>query len=138
MSAQQSRAFGESLNRETLDKSDRAALSRIRIVSHLLDDAIRIPGTNIRFGLDPILGILPGAGDSAASVISLYIVLEGYRAGVPQRTLTKMLMYVGVDLIVGSVPILGTVFDAFWKANKRNVNLLESHFERKSAGDTGR
>jgi len=133
MSTKEMRALGESLDQNALEPSDRAALSRIRTVSFLLDEAIRIPGTNIRFGLDPIVGVIPAIGDSAMSILSLYIVLEGYRANVPSSTLAKMITYVTVDALIGSVPVLGTVFDAFWKANKWNANLLESHLEQKAA-----
>ena len=132
MSSRQLRAIGESIDREALSPSDRAMLKRIRVVSHALDDAFRVPGTNIRFGLDPVLGVLPGVGDSVASLVSLYIIAEGYRAGLPRSTLLKMLALVSVDTVVGSVPVLGTLFDAVWKANKWNVNTLESHLERRT------
>ena len=135
MSSRQLRAIGESLDREALSPSDRAMLKRIRFVSHALDDAFQVPGTNIRFGLDPVLGVLPGVGDSVASLVSLYIVAEGYRAGLPRSTLLKMLALVGVDTVIGSIPVLGTVFDAVWKANKWNANTLISHLEQRTAGE---
>jgi hypothetical protein len=102
-------------------------------VSRLLDDAIRIPGTQFRIGLDPIFGIAPVSGDLVAMVASLYIVFEGVRADLPRKTLLKMVSLVVVDAVVGSVPVLGTVFDAFWKANRRNVAILESHVEPDAA-----
>lgn len=132
MSTRRSRATGESLDQDALRPSDRAALSRIRTLSHVLDNAFRIPGTSIRVGLDPVVGLLPGVGDSVASLASLYIVYEGYRADVSRGTLAKMLALLGVDLVIGSVPILGSVFDAFWKANTWNTNMLESQFERRA------
>lgn len=103
--------------------ADEAAFERIRTVARVLDEGIRFPGTDFRFGIDPLLGILPGAGDTAASIVSLYIVVESARMGVSRSTLLRMLANVGVDTLVGSVPILGVVFDAFWKANKWNVQL---------------
>lgn len=112
-----------------IDTADNPALSRVRTLSHLLDDAVRVPGTDIRFGLDPILGVLPVAGDSVSSLISLYIIAEGYRADAPADVLAKMLGLTAVDFVVGSVPVIGPVFDAAWKNNKWSVSLLEEHLE---------
>lgn len=112
------------------DQSEHPALPRIRSLSILLDETFRIPGTNIRFGLDPILGILPVAGDSVSSLITLYIIFEGYRADAPQSLLAKMVALAAVDFFVGSIPVIGTVFDAFWKNNKWSVGLLEEHLEQ--------
>jgi len=95
----------------------------------LLDSAILVPGTKRTVGLDPILGILPVAGDSVAMGISLYIVFEAVRAGVPRAEIVKMLLYIGIDAVVGSVPVLGTIFDAVWKANQRNARVLAEHVE---------
>jgi hypothetical protein len=102
-----------------------AAIGRARFVSDLLDDAVRIPGTNVRVGLDPVLGVISGYGDAVAAAISLYPVFEAYRFGAPRRTLAKMLSLVAV----GSVPVLGTVADAVWKANRWNVRTLRRHVE---------
>ena len=102
---------------------DDGALERMRLVAHALDEGIRVPGTDARVGLDPIVGILPGAGDTAAAVVSLYLVIEAARMGVSRSTLLRMLANVGVDAVVGSVPVLGVVFDAFWKANTWNLQL---------------
>lgn len=104
-----------------------AVLARIDTVARLLDSAVRVPGTEFRIGLDPILGIVPGLGDSLAAVVSLYIVLEGAVAGVPWRTLATMLATIAVDTVVGSIPVVGTVFDAAWKANQWNVRRIERH-----------
>lgn len=108
---------------------DEAAIGRMRAVARLLDDGMRIPGTDFRIGLDPIVGILPGAGDTVAAVASLYIVFESARQEVSRPTLLRMLGNIAVDTVGGSVPVLGTVFDAFWKANKWNANTLERHLE---------
>lgn len=107
-----------------------AALERVHLVSRLLDDAFRIPGTDIRFGLDPVLGILPVAGDAVATMVSLYPVAEAYRLGVPRRTLAWMLGRIAVDAVVGSVPLVGPVFDTVWKANVRNRRTLERYVTR--------
>lgn len=112
--------------------ADPPALERARLVSTLLDESITVPGTGFKVGLDPILGVLPFAGDSVASVASLYIVFVGLRLGVPSGVLAKMLAYVAVDFFAGSIPLLGTVIDAFLKVNKRNVATIERHVHDES------
>lgn len=102
---------------------DDPAIARMRAVARLLDDSIRVPGTRFRIGLDPVLGVLPGAGDAVAAGLSLYIVLESARLGVPYRTLARMLANIGIDAVVGAVPLVGDLFDAAFKANRRNVDL---------------
>jgi len=104
-----------------------AALERARVVGTVLDESITVPGTGFKVGLDPILGILPVAGDSVAAVASLYIVFVGLRLGVSRLALAKMVAYVALDFTVGSVPVLGTVVDAFLKVNVRNVGTIERH-----------
>lgn len=100
---------------------DEAALRRMEVVAYALDDSVRIPGTNARVGIDPILGVLPVAGDLASAGISLYIVAESARLGVSYTTLLRMIGNISIDVVGGSVPYAGTLFDSFWKANRRNV-----------------
>jgi len=100
-------------------------LGRARALARLLDRSFRIPGTSIRFGLDPILGLLPVGGDVAAALGSGYILYVAWRSGAPAPMLRRMLANVAVDTIVGSVPLVGDLFDAGWKANSRNVAMLE-------------
>ena len=114
---------------ELPDTVDEAAVRRMRFVARLLDDSVRVPGTRLRVGLDPILGVVPGAGDAIAAALSVYIVLESARLGVPFLTLLRMIANVSLDFAVGSVPLLGTLFDAVWKANRRNLRLALSHLE---------
>ncbi|MBX0297128.1 DUF4112 domain-containing protein [Haloarcula nitratireducens] len=106
---------------------EEAALQRVETVSNLLDDAIPVPGTDFRIGLDPILSVVPVAGDIIAGAFSLYPLVEAARLDVPRNTLAKMLLLVAVDIAGGSVPVLGTVFDAFWKANVWNQKMIEDH-----------
>lgn len=106
---------------------DRAAAERARVVGHALDDAFRLPGTDFRVGLDPILGLLPVSGDAVALVGSLYVVLQAVRVGLPRRRVVAMLVLVGAEFVVGSIPVLGTVFDAVVKVNRRNTNVIEAH-----------
>jgi len=102
-------------------------LGRIRRLAWWLDQGIRIPGTQIRIGLDPILGLVPGVGDSAGALLGAAILWEGVRAGVPRLTLVRMAANIIFDTAVGSVPVAGDVFDAAWKSNTRNLDLLERH-----------
>ena len=102
-------------------------------MSHLLDEAIRVPGTNFRVGADPILGVLPVGGDSVALLLSLYPIVEAARLGLPRSVVGRMLLNVLLDAVVGSIPLLGSVFDAVWKANERNVALMERAVERTAA-----
>ncbi|AUV81541.1 DUF4112 domain-containing protein [Salinigranum rubrum] len=100
-------------------------LRRARHVATLLDDAVTIPVVNVKVGLDALVGLLPLSGDLAAAVLSLYIVFEAVRSGVPRSVVARMLLNIAVDAAVGSVPVVGDLFDVVWKANRRNVTLFE-------------
>jgi hypothetical protein len=119
--------MAEDLDMNALTGREQAALKRSRTMAQLLDEAISIPGIGYRVGLDPLLSIAPVSGDAAGAALSLYIVAEAARLGVPPKTLLKMAGNVALDTVAGSVPVLGTLVDAVWKANKRNVALLEDH-----------
>jgi hypothetical protein len=109
----------------SLRESDDAR--RVQVLARALDSAIRIPGTKITFGLDSIIGLVPGAGDLASAVLSGYIVLASARMGVPPSVVTRMILNLGVDTLVGSVPLLGDLFDVGFRANLRNAALLDRH-----------
>jgi len=102
----------------------RRAIRRLRALTRLLDTAVPIPGTPWRVGLDPILGLIPGAGDVATTALSLYMVHEARRLGADKTLLRRMMINVGLDFGVGLVPLLGDVFDFAFKANLRNWKLL--------------
>ncbi|WP_240518805.1 DUF4112 domain-containing protein [Leptolyngbya sp. BC1307] len=104
-----------------------ASLKRLRQISHLLDNAIAIPGSDFRIGLDPILGILPGGGDIVTGLMSVYIVFEAAKMGLPAATLGRMGFNILLDTLTGTIPIIGDFFDVTWKANSQNVALLEKH-----------
>lgn len=105
----------------------RQSLRRLQGISRLLDNAIAIPGIGYRVGLDPLIGLLPGAGDLTTGLMSIYIVFEAARFGVPAATLGRMGLNILVELLLGAVPMVGDLFDVVWKANARNVDLLERH-----------
>jgi len=116
-------AFDADYDGEIPETVDERALNRMRTVAWVLDDCLRVPGTGFRFGLDPVLSVLPVVGDAAATCVSLYIVVESANLGVGYGTLARMLANLGLDFAVGSIPVLGTVFDFFFKANDRNIAL---------------
>ena len=95
------------------------------LLSHLLDDFIRVPGTPIRFGLDGIVGFIPGIGDLLGGLASCIIVLAAYFRGVPLITISRMVANLAIEVVVGLVPVLGNLFDIGWRANRRNYHLLE-------------
>jgi len=104
-------------------------LRRIQAMARVMDTAFRIPGTGISFGADSILGLVPGVGDAGGALVGLLIVNEARRLGVPNATLAKMLGNIGLDTIGGSLPLLGDLFDVYFKSNRRNVQLVLDHFE---------
>jgi hypothetical protein len=96
------------------------------LLSHLLDDWFRIPGTAIRFGLDGIVGFIPGVGDVIGGIASCVIIIAAWARGVSYVTLARMLANWGIEVLLGTVPVLGNLFDIGWKANRRNYALLTS------------
>ncbi len=107
--------------------ADPRGLDALRRWARIFDSAFRIPGTQITFGLDPILGLIPGLGDVASPVFSLFFVWHGLRLGVPKVVLARMVLNVLIDCGVGAIPIVGDLFDFGWKANAWNLALLERH-----------
>ncbi|HET8553049.1 MAG TPA: DUF4112 domain-containing protein [Gammaproteobacteria bacterium] len=100
-------------------------MRRLARLAKLLDGEFRIPGTGWRFGLDPLIGLIPGVGDAVSAGLSLWIVIEARDLGAPTGTLMKMLGNIALDFATGLVPVLGDIFDAGFKANMRNVTLLD-------------
>ncbi|HZT61179.1 MAG TPA: DUF4112 domain-containing protein [Pyrinomonadaceae bacterium] len=94
-------------------------------LSYVMDGLFRIPGTGWRLGLDAVVGLIPGVGDFATTVVSLYILAAGVRYRVPKVTLLRMATNIGIDYLLGSVPVVGDIFDAAWKSNQMNVELLK-------------
>ncbi|MGK7899579.1 MAG: DUF4112 domain-containing protein [Xenococcus sp. (in: cyanobacteria)] len=103
-------------------------INRLRRLSQILDNAISIPGTKYRLGLDPILGLIPGGGDTIAGALGAYIIIEAARMGIPREILWKMVGNLLFDSVAGTVPVVGDLFDVAWKANIRNMTLLEEYF----------
>jgi hypothetical protein len=102
-------------------------VERLRRLSHLLDNAIALPGTNYRVGLDPVIGLIPGGGDTVGLVLSSYILIEAAQFGASRSTLGRMTFNILLETLVGMIPFLGDLFDVAWKANAMNMKLLEEH-----------
>lgn len=109
------------------ERDDRDATRELEVLAQWMDSVFEIPGTPVRFGLDPILGLIPGLGDAISTIVTLYILGAARRYGVPRVTLMRMAANVAIDFALGSMPIVGDAFDVFWKSNVRNVALLRRH-----------
>ena len=114
------------------DTSFRTSETQVRldVLARFLDSAIRLPGTNVRFGADALLNLLPGIGTLTSKGMSAYLIWEARRLGVPTRTLVRMAGNVGLDFVISAVPIVGWVGDVFFRPNLRNMGLLREHLDR--------
>lgn len=113
------------LRRVTPGQAQRLGL--LRRVARLLDSAVPVPGTSFRFGLDPILGLVPGLGDIVSPLFTVGIIWQARDLGIPRVVMMRMIINVALDTLVGLVPILGDLFDFAWKSNNKNLALLEQH-----------
>ena len=102
-------------------------LARLRRLAFWLDAGIAVPGTSVRVGLDPLLGLVPGLGDAVGALLSAWLLVEAIRLGAPRATLARIGSNIALDALIGAVPLLGDAFDVVWKANLKNVALLERH-----------
>jgi hypothetical protein len=113
-------------------------IARLDALATLLDSAILIPGTNVRFGLDALIGLVPGIGDTVTTLMSLYIVKEARALGAPRHLILRMLGNVALDGVVGVVPLAGDLFDVMWRANRRNMELLRDWLDKNERKQRGR
>ncbi len=104
--------------------------ARLDLLARFLDSAIRVPGTNVRFGADALLNLVPGIGTLTSKGMSAYLIWEARRLGVPTGTLLLMIGNVGVDFVISAVPVVGWVGDVFYRSNLRNMTLLRDHLDR--------
>jgi len=111
-------------------------IKRLRRISQILDNAIQIPGTKQRIGLDPILGLIPGGGDTITGALGAYIIIEAARMGTPRDVIWQMVGNILFDSVAGTVPVVGDLFDVAWKANVKNMTLLESHLSVPQEGQS--
>lgn len=110
--------------------SSEASVRRLQAVANLLDSAFVIPGTKQRVGIDAIIGLIPGLGDIATTLLSSYIIWEARNLGVSKFALTRMLTNLGIHAAVGSIPLVGDAFDAFFRVNQRNMRILRAELVR--------
>src|SRR5688500_10309232 len=103
-------------------------LKNLRVIAKLMDSQFRIPGTDVKFGLDALLGLIPGAGDFATFLISGYMVTVMAKNGASGFVLARMVLNIVIDSLIGSIPILGDIFDVAFKANQRNIALMQQHY----------
>lgn len=108
----------------------RQVRARIEWLAWAMDSALRVPGTNIRVGTDALLGVVPGIGNMATTAVSGYLICEAWRLGVPPRMLARMVANVALDSAISAVPVFGNIADVFWKANRKNVEILTEHLGR--------
>jgi len=111
-----------------VSRSERIA--RLEAIAALLDTAFIVPGTNIRFGVDALIGLVPGIGDLITTGLSLYLVHEARQLGAPRHLIVRMLGNVALDGLVGAVPLVGDAFDVMWRSNRRNMALLRRWMQR--------
>lgn len=114
------------------DRAD-ARMAELDKLAGWLDTRFSLFG--VRFGIDPVLGLIPGVGDAAGLLLSSAIILQAYRIGVRKRTLARMALNVAGDTVIGAIPLLGTVTDVVWKANRSNMRLIRRDFERTRTQD---
>jgi hypothetical protein len=120
-------------SKAVLGTRDHREVERLRAMARLLDSAFQIPGTRYRVGADALIGLIPFAGDVMSAILSSFIVLRAARLGASRATVVRMMGNIAFDTIVGAIPLLGDLFDAGWKANTRNLALLEAHLQRPGA-----
>lgn len=102
-------------------------IRRLQMLAKIMDTAVRIPGTNIRFGADAVIGLVPVIGDAGSVLVGLYIVNEGRRLGLPASKIAKMVANLAADGVVGAIPLIGEVFDVYFKSHRRNVAIILDH-----------
>lgn len=110
------------------------SVARLEALARIMDSAFQIPGTNIRMGVDALLGLLPGIGDAISATISSYLIWEAKRLGASKILLARMAGNVAIDTVVGAIPLAGDIFDVAYKSNMKNITLLKRHVAKKGLG----
>ena len=112
-----------------LSRAERFAAAERRIgrVTHVLDELVSVPGTPIKVGLDPVIGLIPVAGDAMAALVGTWVIVEASRFGIPRVVLGRMVVNLGADLGIGAIPLLGDIYDVLFRSNSRNLDLFRRH-----------
>ncbi len=116
------------------NRTEEEALTRLEALGRLMDGALEIPGTNMRIGLDALIGLVPGVGDLISGAVSSYLIWEARRLGVSRWVLTRMAANTLLDTTIGAIPLAGDVFDVMFRANMKNMALLRRHLEKQGVG----
>ena len=119
-----------------MTSKETAILKRLRTLATMLDNQFTIPGVGTKIGFDALIGMLPVAGDTVTGVLSAYIVVEAWRLGLPAGKLLRMALNIVVDTGVGAVPLAGDLFDVFWRANIKNLRIIEAHLGEQAPRQT--
>jgi len=130
----------QSLESESRPKASDARDSQAReleLLAHWMDTVFEIPVLKLRFGLDALLGLLPGGGDVGAALASIYILGAANRYGIPRITVLRMALNIALDVLIGAIPVVGDLFDVYWKSNQRNVAILRKHLTATSSTAPG-
>ena len=112
-------------------------IERLEALARLLDTRFTLPGTGVRFGLDGLLGLIPGVGDTVTGLISAYLIAEAAKMGARKRTILRMAWNAGLDMVLGAIPVVGDLFDFAFKANRKNVGLLLREQAHRTANRDG-
>ena len=123
---------------EILSAAEEGDIARVERLARLMDTSIRLPVVGVRVGLDGLIGLIPGVGDAATVLPAAYIIYMAYRLGVPNQVLARMILNSGADVALGTVPLIGDIFDFAFKSNRRNVALLRRHVEARRVVQTPR
>jgi nitrate reductase NapE component len=115
--------------RADLPTPDEQSARELERLAHWLDTLFQVPGLRVRFGIDALLGLLSGVGDTASALAAIYILRAAAKLGVSRAMLARMTLNILIDLLIGTIPIIGDLFDVYWKANQRNVNLVRRHLQ---------
>jgi hypothetical protein len=119
--------MGRELGSSLEDGRTGRSIATFRRWKYILDEAFRIPGTKFRFGWDPVIGLIPGLGDSITALASVFLLIQSFRLGIPNVIKARMILNVLIDVIVGAIPLIGDIFDFAWKSTSMNLSLLEKH-----------
>jgi Domain of unknown function (DUF4112) len=117
-------------NAKPIETATEQSLARLEALARLMDGAFVIPGSDIRFGLDGVVGLIPGIGDVLGGLVSSYLIWEARQLKVPRWLMARMVTNVFVDTVIGAVPVLGDIFDVMFRANLKNMTLLRRHLEK--------
>ena len=126
------------INPKNSNPIDSSPIKWVERIAYLMDDSLKIPGTNFRFGLDPLLNLIPVLGDISGFAVSGMLVLTMAKKGVSNKVIVLMVLNIVLDFVIGAIPIIGNIFDFTYKANSRNIKLLKEHYSENKHQGSGK